>query len=111
MDEIEVTWLRALKLWWSFSWRVMVLTMLVVFPLEILVFVFLFPHMPKPVPGQRPDPSAIKSMALIMLIAWPIMMATVIGMQVQGMRWMLKNAKWSDFRVAILPKNSVRPSS
>jgi len=104
MEEIDVTWLRGLKLWWSFTWRAMVLMMLVVFPLEILVFAFLFPHIPKPVPGQPPNLSAMKYMALIMLIAWPIMMATVIGMQVQGMRWMLKSAKWSDFRVAILPK-------
>ena len=104
MEEVEVTWLRGLKFWWSFTWRAMVLTMLVVFPLEILAFVFLFPHMPKAVPGQPPDLSAMKYMGLIMLVVWPIMMATVIGMQVQGMRWMLKSAKWSDFRVAILPR-------
>jgi hypothetical protein len=32
-------------------------------------------------------------------------MAVVIALQAQAMRWMLNKAAWSDFRVALLPRD------
>jgi hypothetical protein len=34
----DITWLRALKIWWSFSWRAFVLMLLVMVPLEAVFF-------------------------------------------------------------------------
>ena len=60
--------------------------------------------LPKVAPGQVMDPAQFQGTFAGMAILWPIMMAAMIGLQVQGMRWMLKKARWADFRVALLPK-------
>jgi hypothetical protein len=41
-----------------------------------------------------------------MMIARPILMAFVVAIQAQGRRWMLRKARWSDFRLAVLPRDS-----
>jgi hypothetical protein len=39
------------------------------------------------------------------MLGWLLMMALFLALQTQGMRWMLRDAKWSDFRIALLPKD------
>ena len=102
MDQVDVTWGLALKIWWSFCWRASVLFFLVVFPLELIGMIFMSRYMPHP--GQKGmDPKQAMRISSGMMIAWPILMALVVAIQAQGMRWMLRKARWSDFRLAVLP--------
>jgi len=99
MEQIDITWLRALKLWWSFAWRAWVLMLLVLIPMEIVFVSYMMSHFPKPGAG----PAEAMRMAGTMAILWPIFMGALIVLQAQAMRWMLNRARWSDFRVAVLP--------
>ena len=101
---MDITFFRALKIFWSFAWRGMVLTLVVVLPLEAITFGVLLPTMPKL--GQKPDAHAVKQMSLVMLIAWPFLMAVVIGVQTQAVRWMIRKARWSDFRLVLMPRDA-----
>lgn len=101
MESIELTWFRALKVWWSYSWRAMVLTLIVMVPLELVVVAFIRTSMQ---PGTT-DGQALR-MAGIMAVVWPVLMAAIVAVQVQAMRWMLNKARWSDFRVSLLPRDS-----
>jgi len=98
MDPVNVTFGRALKLWWSFAWRAWVLMLLVLIPLEIAFMSYMLSHFPK----AGGNPAEAMRMAGTMMILWPIFMAALIALQAQAMRWMLNRARWSDFRVALL---------
>ena len=102
MDQVDVTWGRALKIWWSFCWRWSVLFFLVLFPLEAILMFVMFRNMPHQ--GQKFDPQQSMRMPSGMMIAWPVLMAVIIALQAQGMRWMLRKARWSDFRLAVVPR-------
>jgi hypothetical protein len=101
MQSVELTFGRAFKVWWSYSWRAFVLALLVVVPLEIVMFWYMRSHLPK----QGANPADAVRVAGTMAAAWPILMAVVIALQAQAMRWMLNKARWSDFRVALLPRD------
>lgn len=101
MDQVAVTWSRALKIWWSFAWRSWVLSLAVMLPLQIFFMVYVFRHVPPA--GTPADPAAMIKMASGMMLAWPVLMAAIVVLQAQGMKWMLRKARWSDFRVAVLP--------
>jgi heme/copper-type cytochrome/quinol oxidase subunit 2 len=103
MEQAKVTWPQGLKIWWSYSWRAFVLLLLVMIPLEAIMFWFIMSHLPKP--GTNATPETAARMAGMMAIVWPVAMAVMIALQVQAMLWMLKSARWSDFRVAVLPRD------
>ena len=103
MEQVHITWFRAFKVWWSFTWRAFVLLLLVMVPMEIVLFGYMRSHFPKP----GADPAEAARMMGTMAIVWPIIMAVMIALQAQAMRWMLNKARWSDFRVAVLPPQSV----
>lgn len=103
MDQVEITFGRSFKIWWSFAWRTWVLSFLVVIPIQIFLFFFVFRNLPPA--GSKADPQTIFKMMSGMMIAWPIMMAAIIALQAQAVRWMLRKARWSDFRVALLPRD------
>lgn len=100
MDNVEVTWVRALSVWWSFCWRAMVLSFLILVPLEGIAMFFLISHLPRP--GQPMDPQQSMRVASTMMILWPFMMGLIVAIQVVAMRWMLRSARWADFRLAVL---------
>jgi len=80
----------------------MVLFLFVVFPLEIVAMIFLMRSMPQP--GTKGlNPGQAMRIGSVMMVAWPILMALVVVLQAHGMRWMLRKARWSDFRIAVLP--------
>ena len=54
MQQVGLTFLRAFKVWWSYSWRAMVLSLIAMVPLQILLFTTVFTHLPAA--GQRVDP-------------------------------------------------------
>ena len=101
MQSVELTFGRAFKVWWSYSWRAFVLALLVLVPLEIVMFWYMMSHVPR----QGANPAEAASVAGTMAAAWPIIMVVVIALQAQAMRWMLNKARWSDFRVAVLPRD------
>lgn len=101
MEPLVVTFGRALKIWWSYTWRGFVLMLLVMIPFQIFMFSYFFSHIPKP--GQ--DPAEALRMAGGIMTAWPFLVAALLALQVQAMRWMLNRARWSDFRVALLPRD------
>jgi heme/copper-type cytochrome/quinol oxidase subunit 2 len=94
--------LRGLKIWWSFAWRTMILMLLIMVPLEIIMMVFLVRAMPT-AGAKGLDPAQALRMASVMLIAWPILMAVIVVLQAQAMRWMLRRAQWPDFKIAVVP--------
>ena len=102
MEQVEITWQRALKVWWSYSWRGFVLMLVVMIPLDIITFSVVLSHMPKP--GTTADPTETMKAVRAMAILWPIFMVAIIAAQTLAMRWMLRGARWSDFRLAILPR-------
>lgn len=103
MEQLDVTWFRGLKIWWSFTWRASVLFFMVVLPLEIAVVIFMKNStLQQPGSTGRPD---MAKMAMLMMTAWPVLMAAVVVLQAQAMRWMLRKARWADFPLAILPRN------
>src|SRR5215467_1253613 len=101
MDNLEVTWTQALSIWWSFCWRAMVLCFLILLPIEGIMMFFFIRNMPPP--GQPMDPQESMRVASTMMIAWPFLMAAVVGTQVIAMRWMIRGARWTGFRLAVLP--------
>jgi len=101
VDQADITWLRALKIWWSFSWRAFVLMLLVMVPLEAVFFWYAMSNLPK----AGGNPADAMRMAGTMAAIWPIFMAALIALQAQAMRWMLNKARWSDFRVAVLRRD------
>ena len=100
MEQVDITWLRALKIWWSYSWRAFVLMLLVMVPLEIILFSFMMNHFPK---AGAASPADVMRMTGTTAAVWPLFMAALIALQAQAMRWMLNKARWSDFRVSVLP--------
>jgi hypothetical protein len=102
MEQIQVTLVRALKIWWSWAWRAWVLSLLVMVPVEIIFGTWVVTHASK----AANDPAAATRLIAPFMILWPILMVAVIALQAQAMRWMLGRARWSDFRVAVLPKDS-----
>jgi hypothetical protein len=102
MEQVEITWQRSLKVWWSYSWRVFVLMLVVIVPLDIIMFSLVLTRIPKP--GVQSDPAETMKAFRAMAILWPIFMAAMVAAQVLAMRWMLRGARWSDFRLAVLPR-------
>ena len=101
MEQVEVTLLRALKIWWSWAWRAWVLSMLVVVPIDIVFAAFVMGHPFKP--GADPA-EAVRALAPMMIL-WPLVLVAVVALQAQAMRWMLGRARWSDFRLAVLQRD------
>ena len=93
LNATEVTYGRALKIWWSYLWRAMVLMI----PVMIVAMVISISILPFPKPGQ-PAPAFQPGMFGKAFIVWLLIMTLNIAVQVQAMRWMLKT-KWSGFRL------------
>jgi hypothetical protein len=96
MQSVEITFGRALKVWWSYVWRAMVLTIPVYFVLLAFMVSFMLPSMSHP--GTKPDPAQFQAMMGKFSFVWLVMMVASLLVQILAMRWMLKT-KWSDFRL------------
>ena len=95
MATVEITFERALRIWWSYTWRTIVLLA----PIVILML-YVLPAAPVAGPeGAAPaasaDPMAESQVNPLLLI---VILVVNIAMQVQALRWMLKT-KWRDFRL------------
>ena len=104
MNSTDVTYGRALKIWWSYAWRTVVLLLPVMFLTMIIMFSVMSSIMPFPKPGEPPTPihpDQVAGMMGKMSFLWLVMMALNITAQVLAMRWMLKT-KWSNFRLQVV---------
>jgi hypothetical protein len=100
MATIEVTFGRALKIWWSFLWRATVL-MIPVMVVAMIISIAIFPF-PKPgQPAATLQPDQLPAMMGKAFFLWLFMMSFNIAMQVQAIRWMLKT-KWRGFRLQVV---------
>jgi hypothetical protein len=100
MDTTSVTYGQALRIWWSYLWRLFVL----VIPVMIITMIVVLIIMPFPNPGETPPvvrPDQIPGMMAKMTVLWIFMMALNILGQVQAMRWMLKT-RWTGFRLQVI---------
>lgn len=79
--------------------------MLVMIPCDIVLFGFVWKTV-MPEPGSPADPAHMAKVAGVMMLVWPVVMAATIAVQVQAMRWMLKGANWSDFRIDVVSRDS-----
>lgn len=94
MPVVEITYSRALRIWWSFAWRACVLLLPVMLILDIVLVLI----MPLAKLGQPPDPHHIPGFMLRIFAVWATVMAANILLQAQAMRWMLKT-RWAGFRL------------
>jgi hypothetical protein len=101
MATVEITFERALRIWWSYTWR----TLALVFPLMFLVTFFL-PVTPLPAPGGAAtggaDPMNAPQGNPLMLL---FIMGIVVVLHIQAFRWMLKT-KWREFHLEAVPNQA-----
>lgn len=100
MEQLDVTWSRALKCWWSFVWRGFVLSLLILVPLELVAVLVILPMLGLR-PGHPPGPGQVVHKAGLLASLWLVIMIGMVLTQTAAMRWMLRRARWSDFKVLL----------
>lgn len=95
--DIEMTYGRAFKVWWSYFWRAFLLSV-VVSCVTVPLMIMLMPHAAH---GERLAPEQLRSALARFALLWPLIIIVNVLLQVQAMRWMLKT-RWSDFRLAVM---------
>ena len=94
MASVEITFSRALKIWWSYTWRAFVLLI----PLIVVLDIAMYFVMPFPRPGQPFNPDRVSTMMRFGMLIWVPGMIASLALQAQAMRWTLKT-RWSGFRL------------
>jgi hypothetical protein len=97
MKTVDVTFLRALKFWWSFTWRTLVISLpiYVIGVYRMFVWIAPFPT------GGNPQPHAsLSTLHSPHFLAglWPVVTIVSIIIQIVAVRWAL-TTRWSDFRL------------
>lgn len=95
--KMEVTFTRAIKVWWSFAWRVWILSL----PMMALIAPLMFWLLPTHKLGEPPSmlpPDQVPFFFVKFSLVWIVMAVGTIGVHVAAVRWGLK-VKWSDFRL------------
>ena len=103
MNELDITFGRALKVWWSYAWRAFVLWI----PVGLAIAISMFWIFPFPRPGQGWTPSQVPAMMANGFLIWIMFMAAAIVVQTIAMRWMLKT-RWADFRLVAVSGDESR---
>jgi Na+-driven multidrug efflux pump len=100
MEKIEVTFNRALKIWWSFIWR----TWILMIPLALICLPLMHFLLPFPKPGEPPDMNLGQKPGFLGLffIIWLVMMMGMVVLQTLAIKWTIKT-KWSDFELKAIP--------
>jgi len=110
MQPGAVTFIKALKIWWSYAWRATVLTLLLVFLVGIVTIVFgiHLPHTVPPQPRLSPEEARQNLRRLLPLLV-PYVLAAVI-VRTYAMMWMLRT-KWSNFSIQLTANGKDREPS
>jgi hypothetical protein len=103
MTTVDITLGRAFRVWWSYAWRSMVLSLLVIVPIQILVITWIAPHVRAAVVGHGLDRTRMREVLEVMWVVWPIAIVGAIILQTMAMRWMLRRARWADFKLIASP--------
>lgn len=99
MTSVDITFGRAFRIWWSYAWRALVLSLLVVIPMQIFSFVWFVPHVRALVAAHGQARLQLREVFGIFLILWPIAIICIVILQTTAMRWMLRRARWADFKL------------
>ncbi len=105
MRQIEVTFSRATKFWWSLTWRTLVLTLPIMFVVEAMMVSSMLAD-----PEQAMDPASFGSMLMTMIPALLVSAVLSVVAMVYATRWALRT-KWSDFRVLVVAPEAGSPPS
>jgi heme/copper-type cytochrome/quinol oxidase subunit 2 len=103
MTTVDVTLGRAFRVWWSYTWRSMVLSTLVIVPVQILVITWIVPYARATSVGHGLDRPRMRELLELMWFVWPIAIVGMIIVQTIAMRWMLRRARWADFKLIVSP--------
>jgi hypothetical protein len=99
MQPVEITFQRAFKVWWSYTWRAWVLWMLVFMVMGLALQASGIMPRNSARPHVPPAPEQLRhslSLLFVVLVALSIV-------QIFAVRWCLKT-RWSDFKlVAMAP--------
>jgi hypothetical protein len=95
MQQADITFLRAFKVWWSFAWRYTGLWRLLAIVLGLWVHQVLHAR-----PHVAPTPEEFRH-NLVRLIweVWLPFFVVAVVVQTFATRWALRRARWSDFRL------------
>jgi hypothetical protein len=107
MTNIDITFNRAFRVWWSYAWRALVLSPLVIVPVQICVFMWVVPHARAAglglglghITGRAP----LRELLGIVWVVCPIAIVGAIVLHTTAMRWMLRRARWAEFRLTPSP--------
>jgi hypothetical protein len=97
MTIVDITFGRAFRVWWSYAWRAIVLSPVILIPLQILVFTRIVPHVRAAAAGH--DHAQMRAVLELVAVAWPIAIVCIIVLQTLAMRWMLRRAHWTGFKL------------
>jgi hypothetical protein len=104
-----MTFMQALKVWWSYSWRASIL----VFPLAIIMTAISLAGLISSVRGLMQSGQSLSSINIDQLAhlasggfsMWILSMVLTAVIQVFAMRWTL-NSRWSDFKLKVVPPDA-----
>jgi hypothetical protein len=106
MQQVDVTFLRAFKVWWSFAWRYTVLwwPLAIVLGLSVHQVLHARPHV-----ASTPAEFRHNLVRLIWEVWLPFFVVAVI-IQTLAIRWALRRARWSDFRLQAVAEDQSTPA-
>jgi hypothetical protein len=104
-----MTFMQALKVWWSYSWRASIL----VFPLVIIMTAISLAGLISTVQGMLQSGQSLSSLNIDQLshlvsggfTMGIVSMVLTAVIQIFAMRWTL-NSRWSDFRLKAVPPDA-----
>lgn len=99
MTSVDITFGRALRVWWSYAWRALVLSLIVVIPMQIFSFAWFVPHVRAVVAAHGQGRPQLREAFELFWVLWPIAIICMIILQTTAMRWMLRRARWADFKL------------
>lgn len=90
---MELTFIRSLKIWWSFMWRYFMLSIPTAILLSIVVFAF----------GLNPQRGeSLNEGAGIFTLITVFSLVCMVLLQAMALKWTLRT-KWSDFSLTVSP--------
>lgn len=103
MTTIDITFSRAFHVWWSFAWRALVLSPILIVPIQICVFTWIVPHLRAAGLGHVTGRAPIREVLELLWVVCPIAIVGAIVLHTTAMRWMLRRARWADFSLTPSP--------
>jgi len=97
MTIVDITFGRAFRVWWSYAWRGILLSLPVFIPFQIFMLTWVLPHVHAADAGH--DIPQAREVLFVVGIVVPIVLAGVMVLLATAMRWTLRSARWADFKL------------